>query len=68
MEAIAKLLSVGSWIIPVIILAAFLLPQMIRVLLPRMLSRGDSFLLSSRRRYFIAIEVVLSGGYRVAVA
>jgi len=38
---IAKLLSVGSWIIPIIILVAFLLPQMIRVL--REYERGVIF-------------------------
>jgi regulator of protease activity HflC (stomatin/prohibitin superfamily) len=41
MEAISKLLSVGSWIIPVVILGAFLLPQMIRVL--REYERGVIF-------------------------
>ena len=41
MDAIAKLLSLGSWVIPVIILGAFLLPQMIRVL--REYERGVIF-------------------------
>ncbi|MCU0772879.1 MAG: SPFH domain-containing protein [Verrucomicrobia bacterium] len=41
MEAIAKLLALGSWIIPVFILGAFVLPQMIRVL--REYERGVIF-------------------------
>lgn len=41
MPAIEKMLSLGSWIIPFIILGAFLLPQMIRVL--REYERGVIF-------------------------
>jgi regulator of protease activity HflC (stomatin/prohibitin superfamily) len=41
MDAIAKLMSLGPWVIPVIILGAFLLPQMIRVL--REYERGVIF-------------------------
>jgi regulator of protease activity HflC (stomatin/prohibitin superfamily) len=41
MEPFAKLLSLGSWIIPVILLGAFLLPQMVRVL--REYERGVIF-------------------------
>jgi regulator of protease activity HflC (stomatin/prohibitin superfamily) len=41
MDAIARLLSLSSWIIPVFILGAFVLPQMIRVL--REYERGVIF-------------------------
>jgi regulator of protease activity HflC (stomatin/prohibitin superfamily) len=41
MEGLAKLLSLGSWFIPIILLGAFLLPQMIRVL--REYERGVIF-------------------------
>ena len=41
MDAIQKLMSLGAWIIPVFILGAFLLPQMIRVL--REYERGVIF-------------------------
>jgi regulator of protease activity HflC (stomatin/prohibitin superfamily) len=41
MEIIARLLSFGSWLIPVFILGAFLLPQMVRVL--REYERGVIF-------------------------